>query len=91
MSATHIGQVFTFNLSLLDTFLILNLILSLISVGQVCAIGMDFYFSRHGCCVQDPKIGRSLVGRWFELTLLHLPAQFLQPSHSHAYISGTLP
>ena len=54
MSVCHIGNIATSNMFLSDTFLVPNLSLYLISVGQLCDLGLEFLFSRHGCYVQDP-------------------------------------
>lgn len=71
MHITHVGDVSTDNLLLCDTFLVPQLALNLISVGQLCELGLDVCFSNSGCYVQDPKSGEILgtgrrVGRLFE-------------------------
>jgi hypothetical protein len=51
ISASHTGSVSTPTLSLSDTYLILNLTLNLISVGQLCELGYDLWFGSSGCRV----------------------------------------
>uniref|UniRef100_A0A2N9EMC0 Retrovirus-related Pol polyprotein from transposon TNT 1-94-like beta-barrel domain-containing protein n=1 Tax=Fagus sylvatica TaxID=28930 RepID=A0A2N9EMC0_FAGSY len=77
--ASHTGSVSTPTLSLSDTYLIPNLTLNLIYVGQLCELGYDLWFGSSGCRVQDPRTNQVLgtgrrVGRMFELTSLHLPS-----------------
>ena len=78
MHATHIGPVSTSNLSITSTFHIPKLVINLISVGQLCDLGLTVIFSSSGCHVQDPRtrqvigIGRK-VGRMFELVHLRTP------------------
>ena len=48
ISANHTGSVSTPTLSLSDTYLILNLTLNLISVGQLCELGYDLWFGSSG-------------------------------------------
>ena len=55
IAASHIGSVSTPTLSLSDTYLILNVTLNLISIGQLCELGFDLWFGSSGCCVQDPR------------------------------------
>ena len=57
MFVSHIGGVSTSNLSLPNTFLVPKLSLNLISVGQLCDLGLDLHFSRTGCYIQDPQTG----------------------------------
>ena len=49
--ASHTGSVSTPKLSLSDTYLIPNLTLNLISVGQLCELGFDLWFGSSGCRV----------------------------------------
>uniref|UniRef100_A0A2N9G7D2 Integrase catalytic domain-containing protein n=1 Tax=Fagus sylvatica TaxID=28930 RepID=A0A2N9G7D2_FAGSY len=55
LAASHTGSVSTSTLSLSDTYLIPNLTLNLISVGQLCELGFDLWFGSSGCRVQDPR------------------------------------
>uniref|UniRef100_A0A2N9IMR4 Retrovirus-related Pol polyprotein from transposon TNT 1-94-like beta-barrel domain-containing protein n=1 Tax=Fagus sylvatica TaxID=28930 RepID=A0A2N9IMR4_FAGSY len=87
ISASHTGSVSTSTLSLSDTYLIPNLTLNLISIGQLCELGYDLWFGSSGCRVQDPRTNQVLgtgrrVGRMFELTSLHLPSTPTPPYDS---------
>uniref|UniRef100_A0A2N9J8J4 CCHC-type domain-containing protein n=1 Tax=Fagus sylvatica TaxID=28930 RepID=A0A2N9J8J4_FAGSY len=91
ISANHTGSVSTPTLSLSDTYLIPNLTLNLISVGQLCELGYDLWFGSSGCRVQDPQTNQVLgtgrrVGRMFELTSLHLPST---PTPSPSQVAHT--
>ena len=96
ISASHTGSVSTPTLSLFDTYLILNLTLNLISIGQLCELDYDLWFGSSGCCVQDPwtnqvlGIGRR-VGRMFELTSLHLPSTPTPPPSQVAHTASVFP
>jgi hypothetical protein len=55
-----------------------NLSLNLLSVGQLCELGLELHFSKRDCDVQDPQTGQLIgtthkIGRLFELSSLHLP------------------
>lgn len=72
MNVTHTGHASTFYLSLPETYYIPNLALHLISVGQLCKVGLHFNFSPFGCQVENLQTGQILgkgrrVGRLFEL------------------------
>uniref|UniRef100_A0A2N9GAS3 Uncharacterized protein n=1 Tax=Fagus sylvatica TaxID=28930 RepID=A0A2N9GAS3_FAGSY len=56
ISASHTGSISTPTLSLSDTYLIPNLTLNLISVGQLCELGFDLWFGSSGCCMQVCRI-----------------------------------
>ncbi|KAF7132947.1 hypothetical protein RHSIM_Rhsim09G0089300 [Rhododendron simsii] len=76
----HIGHISTPTISLSDTYLIPKLTLNLISIGQLCELGLNVIFSATGCHVQDPRTGKTLkigrkVGRLYELINLHIPSQ----------------
>ena len=78
MAITHIENVSDSNLHLPDTYYIPSLAFNLISVGQLCDLGLNVLFSSSGCQVQDPQTGKILgtgkkVGRLFELESLQLP------------------
>ena len=67
-------------LSLNDTFHIPKLSLNLLSIGQLCELGVDLLFTNHGVDVQDPRTGQVLgtsrkVGRMFEVHDLKIPSQ----------------
>jgi hypothetical protein len=51
ISASHTSSVSTPTLSLSDTYLIPNLTLNLIFVGQLCELGYDLWFGSSGCHV----------------------------------------
>uniref|UniRef100_A0A2N9G735 Reverse transcriptase Ty1/copia-type domain-containing protein n=1 Tax=Fagus sylvatica TaxID=28930 RepID=A0A2N9G735_FAGSY len=96
ISASHTGSVSTPTLSLSDTYLIPNLTLNLISVGQLCELGYDLWFGSSGCRVQDPRTNQVLgtgrrVGRMFELTSLHLPSTPTPPPSQVAHTASVFP
>jgi hypothetical protein len=96
LAASHTGSVSTSTLSLSDTYLIPNLILNLISVGQLCELGFDLWFGSSGCRVQDPRTNQVLgtgrrVGRMFELTSLHLPTTLTPPPSYVAHTASVFP
>ena len=52
----------------------------MLSVGQLCELGVDLLFTNHGVDVQDPRTGQVLgtgrkVGRMFEVYDLKIPLQ----------------
>jgi hypothetical protein len=72
MSVSHIGTISSPDLTIPDTYLVPKLSLNLLSVGQLCELGLDLHFSNHGVDVQDPLTGKLLgtgrkTGRLFEL------------------------
>jgi hypothetical protein len=78
LDVSHIGSVSTHQLSMSDTYLVPNLSLNLLSVGQLCELGLELHFSKRGCDVQDPQTRQLIgtarkIGRLFELSSLHLP------------------
>ena len=78
MTVDHVGHVSTSALSLPHTYYVPQLSLNLISVGQLCDLGLTVLFSSTGCVVQDPQTGRTLGigrrhGRLFQLVHLHIP------------------
>ena len=65
---------------LVTLFHILKLSLNLLSIGQLCELGIDLLFTNHGVDVQDPRTGQVLgtgrkVGRMFEVHDLKIPSQ----------------
>jgi hypothetical protein len=56
ISASHTGSISTPTLSLSDTYLIPNLTLNLISIGQLCELGFDLWFGSSGCYIQMCRI-----------------------------------
>jgi hypothetical protein len=48
MSVSHIGTISSPDLTILDTYLVLKLSLNLLSVGQLCELGLDLHFSNRG-------------------------------------------
>jgi hypothetical protein len=69
-----------------NTYLVKNLSLNLLSVGQLCEFGLELHFSSKGCDVQDPQtcqlIGTSRkIRHLVELLSLYLPPQFMLLLH----------
>ena len=54
MPVSHKGIIFSLYLSLNDTFHIPKLSLNLLSIGQLCELGVDLLFTNHGVDVQIP-------------------------------------
>ena len=80
MPVSHKGTISSPCLFLSDTFHIPKLFLNLLSVGQLCELGIDFLFTNHGVDVQDPRTSQVLgtgckVGRMFEVHDLKIPSQ----------------
>ena len=48
MSVSHIGTVSYPNLTIPDTYLVPKLSLNLLSISQLCELGLDLHFSNHG-------------------------------------------
>ncbi|KAL4018546.1 hypothetical protein IC575_022144 [Cucumis melo] len=79
MNITHIGTVNTPSMNLPHTYCVPNLTFNLVSVGQLCDLGLTVTFSPNGCQVQDPQTGQTIgtgrkVGRLFELLSLQVPS-----------------
>ncbi|GFZ03488.1 hypothetical protein Acr_16g0001120 [Actinidia rufa] len=53
MHVNHVGSVSTSNLSLLHTYCIRSLAINLISVGQLCDLGLIVLFSPSGCIMSE--------------------------------------
>jgi len=80
LNVSHIGDISTASLSLLDTFLVLKLTLNMIFVGQICELSYRVNFSEHGCIVQKPQMGHIIrtdrrVGPLFKLVSLTVPSK----------------
>ena len=80
MLVSHKGTISSPSLSLNDTIHIPKLSLNLLSVGQLCELGIDLLFTNHAVDVQDPRTGQVLgtgrkVGRMFEVHDLKIPSQ----------------
>ncbi|GKV53176.1 hypothetical protein SLEP1_g59714, partial [Rubroshorea leprosula] len=60
MNVSHIGNVSTKSLTLPNALLVPKLSYNLLSVGQLCDLGLEVTFSAHGCRVQDPRTGQLL-------------------------------
>ena len=76
---THTGTIDTPNLHLPQTYYVPNLTFNLVSVSQLCDLGLTVSFSPNGCLVHDLQTGRTIgtgckVGRLFELISLQLPS-----------------
>jgi hypothetical protein len=78
ISVSHIGTNSSPNLTIPDTYLVPKLSLNILSIGQLCELGLDLHFSNRGIDVQDPLMGKLLetgqllgtgrkIGRLFEL------------------------
>ena len=94
--ASHTGSVSTSTLSLFNTYLIPNLTLNLISVGQLCELGFDLWFGSSGCHVQDPRTNQVLgtgrrVRQMLELTSFHLPSTLTHPPSHVAHTAFVFP
>ncbi|KAL0541716.1 hypothetical protein IC582_021771 [Cucumis melo] len=79
MNITHIGTVNTPSMNLPHTYCVPNLTFNLVSVGQLCDLGLIVTFSPNGCQVQNPQTGQTIgtgckVGRLFELLSLQVPS-----------------
>jgi hypothetical protein len=96
IAVSHTGSISTSTLSLSNTYLIPNLILNLISVGQLCELGFDLWFGSSSCHVQDPQTNQVFgtgrrVGRMFKPTSLHLPSTSTPPSSHVAHTASVFP
>jgi len=57
MPVSHVGSISTSNLSVSDTYLVPKLSLNLLSVGQLCELGLELKFSNKGVDVLDSQTG----------------------------------
>ena len=103
MPVSHKVTISSPSLSLSDTFQIPKLSINLLSVGQLCELGVDILFINHGMNVQDPWIGQVLgtgrkIGRLFEVHDFKIPSQVvfyatttatISPDLWHAYLGHT--
>ena len=60
MHVQNIGTVNTPKLSISDIFHVPKVSLNLLSVDQICELGVDVHFSSWGCFVQDLQTGEIL-------------------------------
>ncbi|KAA0032344.1 uncharacterized protein E5676_scaffold340G00040 [Cucumis melo var. makuwa] len=60
MNITHIGTVNTPSMNLPHTYCVPNITFNLVSVGQLCDLGLTVTFSPNGCQVQDPQTGQTI-------------------------------
>ena len=95
MPVSHKGTISSPCLSLTDTFHIPKLSLNLLSVGQLCELGVDLLFTNHGVDVQDPWTGQVLgtgrkVGCMFEVHDLKIPSQVVSAAATIATSSPDL-
>jgi hypothetical protein len=51
LNVSHTGSVSTYQLSMSNTYLMPNLSLNLLSVGELCELGLELHFSKRGCDV----------------------------------------
>jgi hypothetical protein len=59
MSVSHIGIISSSNLTIPDTSLVPKLFLNLLSIGQLCELGLDLHFSNCGVDVQGSTDGQA--------------------------------
>ena len=57
MLVSQKGTISTPCLSLSDTFHIPKLSFNLVSIGQLCELGVDILFTNHSVDMQDPQMG----------------------------------
>ena len=67
----------------------------MLSVSQLCELGVDLLFTNHGVDVQDPRTGQVLgtgrkVGRMFEVHDLKIPSQVVSAAATTATSSPDL-
>ena len=65
-----------------NTYLVPQLSLNLLSIGQLCELGLELTFSNRGLDVQDPQTGQLIgtsrkIGRLFQLSFLQTPTHLL--------------
>ena len=92
---SHKGIISSPCLSLSDTFHIPKLSLHLLSVGQLCELGVDLLFTNHGMDVQDPRTSQVLgtgrkVGRMFSVHDFKIPSQVVSTAATTATPSPNL-
>ena len=80
MAVSHKGTIFSPCLSLSETFHIPKLSLNLLSVDQLCELGIDLLFTNHDVDVQVPQMGQVLgtsrkVSCMFEVHDLKIPSK----------------
>ena len=95
MPVSHKGTISSPCLSLSDTFHIPKLSLNLLSVSQLCELGVDLLFTNHGVDVQDPRTSQVLrtdckVGHMFEVHDLKIPSQVVSTAATSATSSPDL-
>uniref|UniRef100_A0A2N9ECI9 Reverse transcriptase Ty1/copia-type domain-containing protein n=1 Tax=Fagus sylvatica TaxID=28930 RepID=A0A2N9ECI9_FAGSY len=79
------GTISSPDLTIPNTYLVPKLSLNLLSVSQLCELGLDLHFSNRGVDVQDPLTGKLLgtgrkIGRLFELCNLQIPSHMVSSS-----------
>ena len=91
MLVSHKGTISSPCLSLSDTFHIPKLSLNLLSIGQLCELGINILFTNHGVNVQDPWIGTGRkVGHMFVVHDLKIPSQVVSAATTTATLSPNL-
>ena len=95
MLVSHKGTISYSCLSLSDFFHIPKLPLNLLSIGQLCELGIDLLFTNHGVDVQDPRTSQVLgtgckVGRMFKVHDLKIPSQVVSAATTTATPSPDL-
>jgi hypothetical protein len=97
LPVSHIGSISSPNLSVDNTYLVPQLSLNLLSVSQLCELGLELTFSNRDVDVQDPQTGQLIgtgrkIGRLFQLSFLQTPSHLTAESqHSMPLLAyGTL-
>ena len=54
ITTTHTGTIVTPDLTINHTYLIPTIFHNLLSVGQLCELGLHLHFFNSGCLIQDP-------------------------------------
>ena len=94
MHVQNTGTINTPKFSISNIFHVPKVLFNLLSIGQLCELGVDVHFLSRGCFVQDLQTGEILgtwhkVGRLFELKSLRIPIKTIAAAvtssiwHSH--------
>jgi hypothetical protein len=82
LPVSHTGSISLPNLFVDNTYLVPQLSLNLLSVGQLCELGLELTFSNKDVDVQDPQTGQLIgtgrkIGHLFQLSFLQTPTHLL--------------
>jgi hypothetical protein len=82
LHVSHTGSISLPNQSVDNAYLVPQLSLNLLSVGQLCELGLELTFSNRGVDVQDPQMGQLIgisckIGHLFQLSSLQTPTHLL--------------